>query len=118
MGAGATDTKKAHPGRDNTETKENHIHIMKKAVSAEIFIPLEAKTCQPSKLYINGIPIASFPAHEAIANLPALLDKMEVLAGYHRCGCWTKAETVSFPGQEYIAEQQTWIYHFYDSDPF
>lgn len=70
---------------------------MKKAVSAEIFIPLEAKTCQPSKLYINGIPIASFPAHEAIANLPALLDKMEVLAGYHRCGCWTKAETVSCP---------------------
>lgn len=94
------------------------MHIMKKAVSAEIFIPLEAKTCQPSRLLINGIPIASFPAHEAIANLPALLDKMEVLAGYHRCGCWTRAETVSFPGQEYIAEQQTWLYNFYDSDPF
>ena len=87
MGAGATDAKKANPGRDNTETKENHIHIMKKAISAEIFIPLEAKTCQPSRLFINDIPIASFPAHEAIANLPTLLDKMEVLAGYHRCGC-------------------------------
>lgn len=70
------------------------MHIMKKAVSAEIFIPLEAKTCPPSSLLINGIPMASFPAHEAIADLPSLLDKMEVMAGYHRCGCWTKAETV------------------------
>ena len=53
------------------------MHILKKAVSAEIFIPLETKTCQPSCLLINGIPIASFPAHEAISNLPSLLDKME-----------------------------------------
>lgn len=94
------------------------MNILKKAVSAEIFIPLEAKTCQPSRLLINGVPIASFSAHEAISNLPSLLDKMETLAGYRRAGCWTKAETVRFPGQDSIAEQQTWLYHFYDSDPF
>ena len=94
------------------------MHILKKAVSAEIFIPLETKTCQPSRLLINGIPIASFPAHEAISNIPSLLDKMETLAGYRRAGCWIKAETVRFPGQDNIAEQQTWLYHFYDSDPF
>lgn len=92
--------------------------ILKKAVSAEIFIPLEAKTCPPSRVLINGVPIASFSSHEAISNLPSLLDKMETVAGYRRDGFWTKAETVRFPGQDNIAEQQTWLYHFYDSDPF
>lgn len=94
------------------------MNIIKKTVSAEIFIPLEAKTCQPSRLLINGFPIALFPSHEVISNLPSLLDKMETIAGYRRAGYWTKAETVCFPGQEHIAEQQTWLYHFYDSDPF
>lgn len=94
------------------------MNILKKAVSAEIFIPLEAKTCQPSRLLINGVPIASFSSHEAISNLPSLLDKMETMAGYRRAGCWIKAETVRFPGQDNISEQQTWLYHFYDSDPF
>lgn len=94
------------------------MNILKKAVSAEIFIPLEAKTCPPSRLLINGVPIASFSSHEVISNLPSLLDKMETMAGYRRAGCWTKAETVRFPGQDSIAEQQTWLYHFYDSAPF
>lgn len=94
------------------------MNSLKKAVSAEIFIPLEAKTCQPSRLFINGVPIASFPSNEAISNLPGLLDKMETLAGYRQAGCWTKVETVRCPRTEHIAEQQTWLYHFYDSDPF
>lgn len=94
------------------------MNILKKAVSAEIFTPLEAKTCPPSRLLINGVPIASFSSHEAISNLPSLLDKMETMAGYRRAGCWIKAETVRFPGQDNIAEQQTWLYHFYDSAPF
>lgn len=94
------------------------MNIIKKVVSAEILIPLEGQNCPPSRLLINGVPIASFSAHEAISNLPSLLDKMETMAGYRRSGCWTKAETVRFPGQDNIAEQQTWLYHFYDSDPF
>lgn len=94
------------------------MNILKKAVSAEIFIPLEAKTCPPSRLFINGVPIASFSSHEVISNFPSLLDKMETMAGYRRAGCWTKAETARFPGHDNIAEQQTWLYHFYDSAPF
>lgn len=37
------------------------MHFMKKAVSAEIFLPLEAKTCQPSRLLIKGFPHSVLP---------------------------------------------------------
>lgn len=93
--------------------------IMKKAVSADIAIPIKPQTtCPPSRLLVNGIQVASFQANEAIYGLAQLLDDMETLAGYRHAGFWTKADAVRYPEEDPTIEQQTWIYHFYDSAPF
>lgn len=93
--------------------------IMKKAVSADIAIPIKPQTtCQPSRLLVNGIQVASFQANEAIYGLAQLLDDMETLAGYRHAGFWTKADAVRYPEEDPTIEQQTWTYHFYDFAPF
>lgn len=93
--------------------------IMKKAVSADISIPVIPRTtCPPSRLLVNGIQVASFQCNEAIYGLAKLLDEMETLAGYRHAGCWIKADTVRYPEEDPTIEQQTWVYHFYDSAPF
>lgn len=91
----------------------------KKAISADIAIPIEPKTsCPPSRLYVNGIQVASFQSNDVIYGLAQLLDDMETLAGYRHAGFWIKADTVRYPEEDPTIEQQTWVYHFYDSAPF
>lgn len=91
----------------------------KKAISADIAIPIVPKTtCPPSRLLVNGVQVASFQSNEAIYDLPRLLDDMETLSGYRHAGFWIKADTVRYPEEDPAVENQTWVYHFYDSAPF
>lgn len=92
--------------------------ITKKAVSADIHIPLKGTICSLSRLSINGIQVATFQPYDVATDLPGILDKMETLAGYRHAGFWVEANAVRYPEKDPVAEQQTWIYHFYDSDPF
>ncbi len=93
--------------------------ITKKAISADIHIPIPPKaTCPPARLCVNGVQVASFQVNEAIYGLANLLDDMETLAGYRHAGFWIKADTVRYPEEDPTIEQQTWVYHFYDSAPF
>ena len=91
---------------------------IKKAVSADIHILLKGTVCSLSRLSINGIQVATFQPSDAATNLPGLLDRMETLAGYRHAGFWIQCNAVRYPEKDPVAEQQTWIYHFYDSAPF
>lgn len=93
--------------------------ITKKAIVADISIPIDPKTaCPPARLCVNGIQVASFQANEAICGIVQLLDDMETLAGYRHAGFWVKANTVQYPEEHPEIEQQTWVYHYYDNAPF
>ncbi len=90
---------------------------MKKAVSAEICIPITSDTCPPSRLFCNGIQLEAFYPRD-FGDVPGILDEMETVAGYRHAGFWIEANSARFPEEDPIVETQTWIYHFYDSAPF